>query len=63
MDAPKRLEYKLDDDRMVELILAATENGTHMKQTFDAEIETDVEMQRIGWQSILDNFARHADNN
>lgn len=61
INAPHRLAYKLDDDRMVELVLEATENGTHIKQTFDAETENDAEMQRMGWQSILDSFVRHVE--
>lgn len=60
IDAPRHLEYKLDDGRMVELRLAPAPEGTHIKQTFDAETENDPEMQRMGWQSILDSFASHA---
>lgn len=62
VDAPHRLEYRLDDDRMVELVLEATSDGTHIKQAFDAETENDVEMQRMGWQSILDSFARFVES-
>lgn len=61
IDAPRRLEYRLDDDRMVELVLRETANGTHITQTFDAEAEDDVEMQRVGWQRILDSFVRHVE--
>ncbi len=61
IDAPHRLEYKLDDGRMVELVLEGTADGTHIKQTFDAETENDAEMQRRGWQAIADNFARYVE--
>ena len=61
IEAPHRLEYRLDDDRHVSLVLEAAEAGTRITQTFDAETENDVEMQRAGWQSILDSFARYAE--
>jgi uncharacterized protein YndB with AHSA1/START domain len=34
-------------------------SGVTVRVTFDAETQNPVEMQRFGWQSILDNFARH----
>lgn len=34
-------------------------NGVEVCVTFDAEQEHSVEQQRQGWQSILDNFAKH----
>lgn len=39
--------------------------GAHavsVRVTFDAETENPVEMQRQGWQAILNNFARHVEN-
>jgi uncharacterized protein YndB with AHSA1/START domain len=33
--------------------------GVTVRVTFDAESEHPVEQQRQGWQSILDNFAKH----
>ncbi len=62
VEPPRRLEYKLEDDRMVELLLEPTDGGTHITQVFDAEDENDVEMQRKGWQSILESFARYAES-
>jgi hypothetical protein len=29
--------------------------------TFDAETQNSIEMQRNGWQGILDNFARYVE--
>ncbi len=58
VDAPRRLAYKLDDGRMVELLFDPTDAGTHIRQTFDAEAENDPEFQRAGWQAILNNFVR-----
>ena len=36
-----------------------TEQGVTVRETFDAEETHPVEMQRAGWQAILNNFARH----
>lgn len=33
--------------------------GATVRVTFDAESACPVEQQRLGWQAILDNFARH----
>lgn len=59
IEAPHLLEYKLDDDRMVELRIEQTDDGCHVVQTFDAESENDPEFQRAGWQSILDSYAKY----
>jgi hypothetical protein len=32
-----------------------------VKETFDAETENTPELQRQGWQAILDNFGRHVE--
>lgn len=32
-----------------------------VRETFDAEDEHPIEMQRQGWQAILDRFTRHAE--
>ena len=42
---------------LVEFTQAA--NGVTVRETFDAETTHPVEFQRQGWQSILNNFARH----
>lgn len=36
-------------------------NGVTVRETFDAEETHPVEMQRAGWQAILDRFARHVE--
>lgn len=33
--------------------------GVTIRVTFDAESENSVELQRQGWQAILNNFAKH----
>lgn len=35
--------------------------GVTVRETFDAEPTHSIEQQRAGWQSILDRFARHVE--
>ena len=35
---------------------------TKVVETFDPESENPIEMQRGGWQAILDNFEKYAEN-
>lgn len=55
----QRIEYRMDDDR--EVVVEFEDNGGHVivRETFDAEKQNSIDMQREGWQAILDNFARH----
>ena len=36
-------------------------DGVIVKEVFDAEPDNPVDMQRAGWQAILDNFKRHVE--
>jgi uncharacterized protein YndB with AHSA1/START domain len=59
---PKRLiEYRMDDAREVKVQFSESGDGVLVRETFDAENENDPEVQRKGWQAILDNFARHVE--
>lgn len=56
---PKRLiEYTFGDRACAVEFLQGQDTVT-VRVSFDAEEENPVEMQRGGWQAILDNFARH----
>lgn len=57
----ERIECSFGDrDLVVEFVQGAT--GVTVRETFDAETEHPIEMQRAGWQAILDRFARHVQN-
>jgi uncharacterized protein YndB with AHSA1/START domain len=59
---PNRLiEYRIADGRDVKVEFAERAGGVLVKETFEAETENTPELQRQGWQSILDNFARHVE--
>lgn len=57
----KLVAYTLDDDRTVTVRFTPTENGTLVEETFEAETENPVDMQKTGWQAILDRFKRHVE--
>ena len=57
------IEYRIDDGRKVKVYFIPNEKMTEVVETFETENENPVEMQRDGWQSILDNFKKHVENN
>ena len=57
----KTIEYRMSDGREVEVEFAERAGGVLVKETFDAETENPPELQRTGWQAILDNFGRHVE--
>jgi len=61
LEEHKRILYHTTDDRVVEVLFEATEEGTRVTETFDAENMNPVEMQQAGWQAILNNFKAFAE--
>ena len=59
VDANKLIEYKIDDGRKVEIKFSVENNKTKVVETFEAENFNSIELQRTGWQSILDNFKKY----
>lgn len=57
----KRIAYTMEDGRKVEILFKEKGKAIHITQTFDAETENPVEMQREGWQAILDNFKKYTE--
>lgn len=57
------IEYTLGDGRKVKISFSSEGNGTRLVESFDAETENPVEMQRGGWQAILDNFKKYTESN
>lgn len=56
-----RITYTLEDDRKVDILFEDNGEETHITQTFEAENENPVEMQRDGWQAIMNNFKKYAE--
>lgn len=57
----KRIAYTMTDGRKAEIIFMGENNETKMTVTFDAENENPIEMQREGWQAILDSFKKYTE--
>ena len=57
------IEYSMDDDRKVRIEFAQTSDGTTVTETFDLESQNTADVQREGWQAILDNFKEHVETN
>lgn len=55
------IEYRMSDGREVRVEFRREPGGVRVTETFDAEGENPAEMQREGWQAILDRFARHVE--
>ena len=51
----------MDDAREVKVQFSESGDGVLVRETFDVENEIEPEVQRKGWQAILDNFARHVE--
>ena len=57
----EEIAFTMDDGRRVDIAFTAQGDETAITETFDAEGTFPVEFQRAGWQSILDNFRRYAE--
>ena len=57
----KLIEYTMGDGRKVRVAFAPSGNSTKIVETFDAETENPVDMQRAGWQAILDSFKKYTE--
>lgn len=59
----KRIEYKMDDKRKVNVTFEKAEDGVYIIEEFEAETDNSIEQQRQGWQAILDNFKKYSEAN
>jgi uncharacterized protein YndB with AHSA1/START domain len=59
----KIIEYTIVDGRKVTINFTPQGNATKVVETFEAEDLHSHEMQRGGWQSILDNFKKYTEAN
>lgn len=57
----KRIAYTMSDGRTCEIRFNEKDGGTEVVESFDAESQNPVEMQRAGWQAILDRFKAYAE--
>jgi uncharacterized protein YndB with AHSA1/START domain len=58
----KQIEYTIGDGRKVRINFLNLKNKTEVIETFEVEDTNSIELQRNGWQSILDNFKKYAES-
>jgi uncharacterized protein YndB with AHSA1/START domain len=59
----EEIAYTIGDGRKVQILFKKQGNETHVSETFEAENQNPMEMQRGGWQAILDNFKKYTESN
>ena len=57
----KKIAYTISDVRKVEILFDAQGNSTKITESFEAENVNPLEMQQRGWQAILDNYKKYAE--
>lgn len=57
------IEYTMADGRKASIVFKTLDNKIEVVETFEAENENPIELQRGGWQAILDNFKKYVEQN
>ena len=57
----ERLAYVMEDGRRATVEFIPIGNSTHMKITFEPEQQNTMDLQKEGWQAILENFKKYAE--
>lgn len=63
IDINKFIQYTMTDGRVVKIQFNGDESSTAIEIEFDAETFNTIEVQKDGWQSILNNFKNYVENN
>jgi uncharacterized protein YndB with AHSA1/START domain len=58
----ERIAYSMDGGRTVAVTFAEGPSGVTVTETFEPETENAHELQRLGWQSILDSFKKYSES-
>lgn len=58
VDLYKKIEYTLPDGRKVKIEFTFQQDKIKITESFEAETENSDELQRGGWQAILNNFKK-----
>jgi uncharacterized protein YndB with AHSA1/START domain len=58
----KSFSYTMTDGRPVQLVMHDKGNTTEVTITFEAENQNPVELQRDGWQAILNNYKKYTES-
>src|SRR5690349_21109617 len=63
VDPYQEIAYTMSDGRTVTTSFSESAGKMTVKSTFDAETENSIELQKQGWQAILDNFVNYVESN
>lgn len=58
----KMIEYVLEDKRKVKIHFLEKDGKVNISESFEAEGTNADEMQRAGWQAILENFKNYTES-
>ncbi len=58
----KSMSYTMGDGRTATILFGENNGKTIVKETFDAEGQNSLDMQRGGWQAILDNYKKYTES-
>jgi uncharacterized protein YndB with AHSA1/START domain len=59
----EKFTYSMPNGRQVTVVFNKNGDKTEVVVTFDPEQENPIEMQRNGWQAILDSFKKYTETN
>jgi uncharacterized protein YndB with AHSA1/START domain len=62
IDEHASFSYTMPDGRRVWVSFTPQESETLVDVAFDAETQNPVDLQRQGWQAILNNYKKHAES-
>lgn len=57
----KLIEYTMGDGRKAKVVFKEDNNKVEVVEIFEAENENSFELQKIGWQSILNSFRKYTE--
>ncbi|MBS4056747.1 MAG: SRPBCC domain-containing protein [Bacteroidales bacterium] len=63
INVPAEIRHTLADGRKVRLCFESSGSTTTVTETFEAENQNSQELQKNGWQAILDNFRKYVEAN
>ncbi len=58
----KHIEYTIEGGRKVQITFVKDELGYKVIETFEPENENPLDMQKSGWQAILNNFKKYTES-
>lgn len=59
----QKIEAELDDGRKWNITFRVNNDNVEIEEVFDADENAPIEMQKQGWQAILENFKAYTESN